>query len=259
MRAAWRLAAGLGAVLLAGCGGQAELAAPDAAGGESAAAVTTSTTSSSTSASTPAASAAFSAADASGAQVALYDSPDAPAPRAVLPNPTVEGVPLTLGVRGMGPPGWVHVAVNQRPNGSTAWVRADELSLRRVENRILVELGARRLSLFEGWSDRKLFEAPVAIGTASTPTPLGNFYVDVVVKITDKPDGVYGPYQLSVSGFSDVLTAFAGGTGQIAIHGTNRPDLIGQAVSNGCVRLANDQLRRLVDLAPSGTPVEIRA
>ena len=36
-------------------------------------------------------------------------------------------------------------------------------------------------------------------------------------------------------------------------------DMIGRAVSNGCIRVRNDDLRRLFRLAVAGTPVEIRA
>ena len=47
--------------------------------------------------------------------------------------------------------------------------------------------------------------------------------------------------------------------GPIAIHCTNRPDLIGRAVSNGCIRVRNDLLQRLFDRALAGTPVTVRA
>jgi lipoprotein-anchoring transpeptidase ErfK/SrfK len=55
-----------------------------------------------------------------------------------------------------------------------------------------------------------------------------------------------------------VLTGWTQG-GPVAIHGTNAPWLIGRAVSNGCIRLPNDELRRFFKLALAGTPVEIRA
>jgi lipoprotein-anchoring transpeptidase ErfK/SrfK len=54
-----------------------------------------------------------------------------------------------------------------------------------------------------------------------------------------------------------VLTGWAQG-GPIAIHGTNRPDLIGQAVSNGCVRVRNEIVRRIFAESLSGTPVVIQ-
>ena len=128
------------------------------------------------------------------------------------------------------------------------------MGLRTVPNRLLVELGARRLRAYQG--DTVLLEEPVAIGAPTTPSPTGDFYVDAVVKVDD-PSGPYGAYQLSVAGFSEVLHSFGGGIGQIAIHGTNRPAAVGQAVSNGCLRMTNQAVTRLADLAPVGTPVQI--
>ena len=39
------------------------------------------------------------------------------------------------------------------------------------------------------------------------------------------------------------------------IHGTNEPWLIGTAVSNGCIRLTNEDIIDLYDRTPLGTPV----
>ena len=44
----------------------------------------------------------------------------------------------------------------------------------------------------------------------------------------------------------------------IYIHGTNQENLIGQAASHGCIRLANDDVVDLFDRVELGTPVEIR-
>ena len=46
--------------------------------------------------------------------------------------------------------------------------------------------------------------------------------------------------------------------GPIAIHGTDDPAMIGSAVSHGCLRIHNADIRRLLRLAEEGTPVEIR-
>jgi lipoprotein-anchoring transpeptidase ErfK/SrfK len=43
--------------------------------------------------------------------------------------------------------------------------------------------------------------------------------------------------------------------GPIGIHGTNEPWSIGRAASHGCIRVANDEMRRIFRLAPAGTPV----
>jgi lipoprotein-anchoring transpeptidase ErfK/SrfK len=56
-----------------------------------------------------------------------------------------------------------------------------------------------------------------------------------------------------------VLKRFAGGDGQVGIHGTNQPWLIGQSVSHGCIRVNNASIRRLARVLPLGTPVVIRS
>lgn len=195
------------------------------------------------------------AADATGATVALFKEPGGDQPFKTLTNPTWEKVPLVLMVledRGA----WLHVRVNTRPNGSTAWIRRSEVSLRRVANRIVVDLGARRLTVLHG--NDVLTEHKVAIGSPSAPTPVGEFYVDTIVVLRSS-SGPYGAGQLSVSGFSNVHQTFGGGIGQIAIHGTNNPKSIGGTVSAGCIRMLNDAWMQVAALAPSGTPVSIRA
>lgn len=42
-----------------------------------------------------------------------------------------------------------------------------------------------------------------------------------------------------------------------ALHGTNQPETIGRAVSHGCIRLRNQDIARLYDTVPLGTPVYI--
>jgi len=39
------------------------------------------------------------------------------------------------------------------------------------------------------------------------------------------------------------------------IHGTNKPETVGQAVSHGCVRMRNEDIERLFEMVPVGTPV----
>jgi lipoprotein-anchoring transpeptidase ErfK/SrfK len=102
---------------------------------------------------------------------------------------------------------------------------------------------------------RLAISSSAAIGSPATPTPLGRYYVNQRLVPTDK-SGPFGPAAVGVSAFSPVLTGWAQG-GPIAIHGTNQPWSIGHDVSNGCIRLPNDVLRRLFAAAPAGTPVII--
>ena len=46
-------------------------------------------------------------------------------------------------------------------------------------------------------------------------------------------------------------------TGVAGIHGTSRPDLLGKAVSHGCIRVRNDVALRLKRLAPPGTVLDV--
>jgi hypothetical protein len=44
---------------------------------------------------------------------------------------------------------------------------------------------------------------------------------------------------------------------EIAIHGTDEPELLGSDVSHGCIRMSNHDIRRLYDEMDIGTPVII--
>lgn len=195
-------------------------------------------------------------ADAVVPAVALFSSPNVPLPGwSLVANPTWEHLPLVFEVlQDAGP--WLQVKVSMRPNGAAAWIKASDVALRTVPNRVTVSLSAHRVTVTRG--DAVLLDENAVIGTPDSPTPVGSFFVDGIVNTND-PTGAYGPLQVSVSGFSDTYTEFVGGNGQIAIHGTNRPDLLGQAASHGCVRIQNDAVTRLSLLAPTGTPVDIVA
>ena len=198
----------------------------------------------------------FLVADATGPSVSLFSAPDVPyAEKPALASPTHEGLPVIFPVlEDKGP--WLKVRVSSRPNNLVLWVQREQVTLRTVPNHVRVEVGARRVTVFHG--DDVLLRETVAIGADRTPTPLGTFFVDGTVPLS--PDGgPYGAGQVSVAGFSDALQSFGGGIGQIAMHGTNRPQLLGQNVSNGCVRMSNDAITRMMFLAPLGTPVDIVA
>jgi lipoprotein-anchoring transpeptidase ErfK/SrfK len=148
---------------------------------------------------------------------------------------------------------WYRVKLPMRPNGIVGYVRPWSVAVEKVRTRIEIDLSARKLSFFRG---RKLvLRTQVAVGSPTTPTPVGRFYVNQRLVPTN-PYGPYGPAALGVSAFSDVLTGWAQG-GPIGIHGTNAPWSIGRAVSNGCIRVPNATVRRLFAATLGGTPVVI--
>lgn len=192
-------------------------------------------------------------ADAAVPEVSIYESPLDWEPVDTMSNPTHEGVLLIFSVLSQ-EGGWLNVRLPKRPNDSTGWIKASEVRIRKVPNRIVVDRSEHTLLALRG--DEVLMEMAVGVGLANTPTPLGNFYVDISVPFQNT-GGPYGAFMLSVAGYSEVLTNFGGGNGQIAIHGTNNRGSVGINSSNGCLRLYNEDILELKDLAPTGTPVEI--
>ncbi|KTR89247.1 hypothetical protein NS220_16020, partial [Microbacterium testaceum] len=115
-----------------------------------------------------------------------------------------------------------------------------------------VSTGQNTLTLRENGQQVKTY--PVATGTGGTPTPHGSFFLTELIEPTNEG---YGPYAFGVSAFSEVLTSFGGGPGQIGLHGTDDERSIGQSASHGCIRMSNDDITELAGLLPLGTPLTI--
>ena len=151
---------------------------------------------------------------------------------------------------------WYNVYLPVRPNGTTGWVHVDQVEIKTVSLHVVVDQSDRLLTLFE--DDEVILTTSVAVGTDENPSPNGYFFITDKLS-TGNPSGAYGPVAFGISGFSDTLSSFAGGPGQIGIHGTNNPDSIGNAASHGCIRVNNDVILNLSELLPLGTPIKIQA
>ncbi|MFZ5354403.1 MAG: L,D-transpeptidase [Bacillota bacterium] len=114
--------------------------------------------------------------------------------------------------------------------------------LRQNSYSIVIDKNTRTLTLLK---NEKWFKSyPVAIGKPSTPTPEGSFRI---VNVAVNPGGPFGVRWLGLN---------APG-GDYGIHGTNNPSSIGKAVSNGCIRMYNQDILDLVKYVWVGTPVKI--
>ena len=198
-------------------------------------------------------------------RIDVYPSSDAEAPdREIVSgvDTSVDTIPIVFLLKGTYDPGAggdrVEVYLPVRPNGSTGWVNTDEVTITSVPYRIEVAIAEHKLTVFDG--DDVLLEAPIGVGTTDTPSPGGIYYLKELLQ-PPSPDSVYGHYAYGLSGFSNVLQSFNGGSGVIGIHGTNDPSSIGKDVSKGCIRVNNDIIDQLVlEIGlPLGTPVEILA
>jgi hypothetical protein len=145
-----------------------------------------------------------------------------------------------------------------------------------VEGRYLViSLAEHRLHLMEG--SRVLWSAIVGTGTGTRlegagqkwdfSTPRGMFRVQRKEKNPRwyVPDWAYIERKVPIPDADDPrrwetgmlgTTALFLGEG-IAVHGTNAPELLGQNVSHGCIRMTNEAARFLYHEVDVGTPVFI--
>ena len=158
---------------------------------------------------------------------------------------------LAIAMRTIRKATWYRIGVPARPNGQFGWIRATAADLSPVAKRIVIHRSARTIELWR--RSERLLRARIAVGAPGMETPIGHFYVTARFWPTDP---FYGPFGLETSAYSR-LSDWPGG-GVVGIHGTSMPWLLGQAVSHGCVRVANSTALELARLVPLGTPIEIR-
>jgi hypothetical protein len=152
--------------------------------------------------------------------------------------------------------GWLGVPTPDLPDGKLAWIRDDrfDLSISQTHFWLTADLSARRLELHFG--KRLLERFPVTVGSQTSPTPLGNYFVtDGLVGRGLGP--WYGCCVLALSGHQSNLPAGWIGGDRIAIHGT--PGSVGGADSHGCLRASDPDMISLFARVPLGAPVFIHA
>jgi lipoprotein-anchoring transpeptidase ErfK/SrfK len=187
--------------------------------------------------------------------VPRYASPGRPAVGTVPAN--WFGRPSVLPVIATSP-GWVRVRLAQRPNGSTAWLPASDVTLGSASYRIVVNSVTAQLALYD--LGRLVFSAPAGVGTPDDPTPTGEFFVAFDER-PPQPNPGYGPFIMVTSAHSTAIADWEGsGDAVIGIHGPLGEDseigAVGARISHGCVRLHDQALERL-GVVPPGTPVDI--
>ncbi len=187
--------------------------------------------------------------------VGIYPSAGAGSASKSFKNPIKSGAPLVFLVTEQ-KGSWYKVLLNQRPNGSTGWVRAQDVALVTTDYKVTVDLSSYSIVVMKGKT--VVMNDKVGLGTSDNPTPPGQYYIVELLQ-PPNPNGDYGPYAYGLSGYSPTLETFGNGPGQLGLHGTNNPGAIGTNVSHGCIRLSNSNITKLAQILPLGTPVEIRA
>ncbi len=152
--------------------------------------------------------------------------------------------------------GWVEIALNSRPNGSTAWVPSGDVTVSSTAFHIVISVCQRSLTLYQGAN--QVYSAPVGVGRPQWPTPLGATFVDAIVNTPARQRYIYGPTVLVLGTHSNVFTEFDGGNGTVGIHAypSDPASTRGVASSHGCVRVGAATINALLAV-PVGTPVDV--
>lgn len=144
-------------------------------------------------------------------------------------------------------PNWKSTAEVILPNGTTI-----------SQRRVVVRLRSRKVFVYDG--NAVIANYRIAVGKRGWETPKGeyrvfskevnptfkNFRTGNVIK-----PGPDNPLGVRWIGF------WTDGKTQIGFHGTNQPELIGEAVSHGCIRMHNKDVVKLFEKVSIGTPVSV--
>ncbi len=151
---------------------------------------------------------------------------------------------------------WLRVMVPGRPNSRKGWIKKRGTELTRTSWHLVVSTSRRRVFVYR--RGRLVRSFPVIVGKPSTPTPHGKFFVEESIRML--PGSAGTPFALALSARSNVLQEFAGGPGQVALHGVgNIGGTLGTAVSHGCIRLGSSSISWLAARVSPGVPVTITA
>lgn len=124
---------------------------------------------------------------------------------------------------------------------------------------LVVNLTDRKVHLYNG--NDPIASYDIAIGRSGWETPVGEFQVTnmQVDPIWQNPftgeiidPGAENPLGSRWIGF------WTDGEQQIGLHGTNQEDLIGQAVSHGCIRMREADVQALYEQVTPGMRVVVR-
>ncbi|MDB4951865.1 MAG: uncharacterized protein JWM27_4514 [Gemmatimonadetes bacterium] len=178
---------------------------------------------------------------------------------------------LLLGLASFVPPSLGAQGSSARPAGR----RVSSEAISRGRYAVVVDVDAHRLYYVRG--RRVLWSAAAGVGTGlrlssdrdawDFSTPNGVFHVQfkALEPVWVAPDWYFVENGLPVPPQGDPRRNFPGDLGAaavylgegLAIHGTNHPELLGQRISHGCIRLANADALRLFHEVQPGTEVVI--
>ncbi len=143
------------------------------------------------------------------------------------------------------------------PKASAQQKTANKLAF--DQRQVVIDLSDRRAYVYQ--LDTVIASYPIAVGKKGWETPTGTFQVmhkqhdpvwlhPITGKVFEAgPDSPLGDRWI---GF------WSDGRNEIGFHGTPDTNLLGSAISHGCVRMRNPDVRLLYEQVKLGTPVVVR-
>jgi lipoprotein-anchoring transpeptidase ErfK/SrfK len=151
---------------------------------------------------------------------------------------------------------WIRVLHQSLRNHERAWVAARDVQLVREPWAIEVDLSARRAVV--RLHGKVIDRFHVGVGRTGHDTPTGTYAITDLIRTTGR-HSPYGCCVLALTGHQPSLPSGWIGGDRIALHGTPDESTIGAARSAGCLRVREDDLRKLMRRVRLGTRVTIRA
>lgn len=136
----------------------------------------------------------------------------------------------------------------------------DMLRIPQEEMKVIVDRNSYTLRVYFG--DLLVAFYRVGLGKQDTPTPTGTFIVGEKQKNPtwfpkgEKPIGPSDPN--NPLGTRWIALKMNGNATGYGIHGTNKDEVVGSSISQGCVRMYNKDVEELSEILPEGSSVEIR-
>lgn len=153
---------------------------------------------------------------------------------------------------------WQTIA-SERSEPSSPPTQPVYTSPRAKDTKLIVDLTDRRVRVFR--HGKEIGRYPVAVGQSGWETPIGEFRIHQMRQnpewqhpITKKvmSAGPHNPLGDRWVGF------YQGEYMALGFHGTPNESLVGQAVSHGCLRMLNRDIRAMYKQVGLGTIVEVR-
>lgn len=169
---------------------------------------------------------------------------------------------LVLDARQYGAVCWLQLRLPAFPNTKVGWVLRDDVVTERGFWQVEIDVSSRAVRAYRG--GKLKLSTRAVVGARATPTPLSGTRTPFAIYdvVRGRPNTFMGSWQIATTALSPQNPAI----GRIGLHGrggASLADPIGSARSNGCIRMTNTAVTRLVSLVGVanlvGTPVVIVA